>query len=542
MVRLNLISKLALAIGLVLLCTMALFAYLNLRSLKGLLLQEAISEADHITETIIRTTHNQMLRDDRPLFYKTIEEIGNQQGVERIRLINKTGRIIFSTDDAETGTVLGKHSEVCAVCHGGPELLLTAPSKNRSRRFYGKSGAEFLGITNAIYNEESCYTASCHFHPEQFKVLGVLDVVVPLDRMHSLLDAYRSRMLLLTLLLITLTSLSLTYFTQKLVNRPVRELLEHTQMLARGELDGLVHSFANDELGELADSFNTMTLNLKKARQELEGWGRDLEQIVQQRTQEITRMQAQLIRSEKLASLGELVAGIAHEINNPLTGILVFASLIQSNPKLDPALKSDIETVLRETKRCAGIVKGLLEFARCAPPQKAPCSLNDISDAALELVRHQILFQDVTIARNYTGRIPPLLLDPNQIEQVLVNMLVNAGHALRGEGMVMVVTGIDPVQGQAFIKISDNGCGISEANLHRIFDPFFTTKSNKGTGLGLSVSYGIIQEHGGRIEVQSEEGVGTSFTIFLPIPQQDTPPPRLPDPGRFDLDARPGEA
>ncbi|MBU5614342.1 sensor histidine kinase [Geomonas azotofigens] len=540
--RLNLISKLALATGLVLLCTMALFAYLNLRSLKGLLLQEAISEADRITETIIRTTHNQMLRDDRPLFYKTIEEIGNQQGVERIRLINKTGRIIFSTDDAETGTVLGKRSEVCAVCHGGPELLLTAPSKNRSRRFYGKSGAEFLGITNAIYNEESCYTASCHFHPEKFKVLGVLDVVVPLDRMHSLLDAYRGRMLLLTLLLITLTSLSLTYFTQKLVNRPVRELLEHTQMLARGELDGLVHSFAHDELGELADSFNAMTVNLKKAREELEGWGRDLELMVQQRTQEITRMQAQLIRSEKLASLGELVAGIAHEINNPLTGILVFASLIQSNPKLDPVLKNDIETVLRETKRCAGIVKGLLEFARCAPPQKTPCSLNEISDAALELVRHQILFQDVTIARNYSGRIPSLLIDPNQIEQVLVNMLVNAGHALRGEGMVMVVTGIDPVQGQAFIKISDNGCGIPEANLDRIFDPFFTTKSNKGTGLGLSVSYGIIQEHGGHIEVQSQEGAGTTFTILLPMPEAEAAASSPPTPATGQHPAGPASA
>ncbi|WP_224984743.1 sensor histidine kinase [Geomonas agri] len=537
--RLNLISKLALATGLVLLCTMALFAYLNLRSLKGLLLQEAISEADRITETIIRTTHNQMLRDDRPLFYKTIEEIGSQQGVERIRLINKTGRIIYSTDDSETGTVLGKHSEVCSVCHGGPQLLLTASSKNRSRRFYGKSGAEFLGITNAIYNEESCYTASCHFHPEKFKVLGVLDVVVPLDRMHSLLDAYRGRVLLLTLLLITLTSLSLTYFTQKLVNRPVRELLEHTQMLSRGELDGLVNSFAHDELGELADSFNAMTVNLKKAREDLERWGRDLELIVQQRTQEITRMQAQLIRSEKLASLGELVAGIAHEINNPLTGILVFASLIQSNPKLDPVLKNDIETVLRETKRCAGIVKGLLEFARCAPPQKSPCSLNDISDAALELVRHQILFQDVTITRNYSGRIPSLLLDPNQIEQVLVNMLVNAGHALRGEGMVMVVTGVDPVQGQAFVKISDNGCGIPEANLDRIFDPFFTTKSNKGTGLGLSVSYGIIQEHGGRIEVQSQEGTGTTFTILFPMPEADLPAPAPPEPATPRLPAGP---
>ncbi|BCG45912.1 integral membrane sensor signal transduction histidine kinase [Citrifermentans bremense] len=518
--RLNLISKLAIATSLVLLSTMALYAYLNFRSLQGLLLQEAISEADRISETILRATHNQMLRDDRPLFYKTIEEMGSQQGVERIRLINKTGRIIFSTDGAETGTLLQKDAKVCSVCHGGAHLLLTASSKHRSRRFFRAGGGELLGITNAIYNEESCYTASCHFHPESFKVLGILDVVVPLDRMYSVLDAYRNRSIALTLLVLTLTALCITLLTQKLVNRPVRELLEHTQMLSRGELDGLVHSFANDEMGELAESFNAMTLNLKRAREDLEGWGRDLEEMVQQRTYEVTQMQAQLIRSEKLASLGELVAGIAHEINNPLTGILVFSSLIQSNQKLDETLKNDIETVIRETKRCAGIVKGLLEFARCSTPQKELHCLNEISEAALTLIQHQILFQDITIIREYDEGLPLLLIDANQIEQVLVNMFVNAGHAMLGEGVLHIATGADPDQRQAYIAIHDNGCGIPQENLTKIFDPFFSTKANKGTGLGLSVSYGIVQEHGGHIDVVSEVGVGTSFTVTLPLPEQ----------------------
>jgi two-component system, NtrC family, sensor kinase len=530
-VRLNLISKLTIATGLVLLTTTLLFAYLDFRSLKALLLLEAISNADKISESIIRTTHNQMLRDDRPMFYKTMEEIGSQREVARIRLINKTGRVIFSTREAEVGTILDKRAELCSVCHRGKELLLTASSKNRSRRFY-EGGEELLGITNAIYNEESCYTASCHFHPEGFKVLGVLDVVVSLNEMHSLLDAYRNRSAALTLLLIALTSLSLTLFTQKLVNRPVRELLEHTKMLSRGELDSVVPSFANDELGELADSFNSMTLNLKKARGELEGWGRNLEQMVQQRTQEVTQIQAQLIRSEKLASLGELVAGIAHEINNPLTGILVFSSLIQSSPKLDETLKNDIQTVMRETNRCAGIVKGLLEFARCSPPQKGLGSVNDISEAALSLIEHQILFQDITVVREYGREIPLLLLDPNQFEQVLVNMFLNAGQAMQGEGLLTVATGIVPDQGGVFVKISDNGCGIPEANLAKIFDPFFSTKENKGTGLGLSVSYGIIEKHGGRIDVQSEMGTGTTFTILLPLlPDQEPPYPPQPEPG-----------
>ena len=521
-VRLNLISKLTIATGVVLLCTMALFAYLNLNSLKDLLLQEAISEADKITETIIRSTHNQMLRDDRPLFYKTIAEIGSQRGVERIRLINKTGRVIYSTRENETGTLLNKQAEICTICHGEKELRITASSRNRSRRFFSRTGEEFLGITNAIYNEESCYTASCHFHPERSKVLGVLDVVVSLDQMHTLIEAYRNRSIALILLLIALTSASLTVFTQKLVNRPVRELLEHTKMLARGELDGLVPSFANDELGELAESFNDMTLNLKKVRSELEGWGKTLEQMVQERTQELTHIQAQLVRSEKLASLGEVVAGIAHEINNPLTGILVFSSLIHSNPRLDETLKNDIDTVIRETKRCASIVKGLLEFARCSTPQKGLNSVNEVSDTALSLIEHQILFQDITVIRNYADDLPALMLDPNQIEQVFINIFINAAHAMQGEGTLTLRSWADREHGFVFFSIADNGCGISEAHLAKIFDPFFSTKENKGTGLGLSVSYGILQEHGGGIEVQSEEGAGTTFTIRLPL-QEDAP-------------------
>ena len=528
-VRLNLISKLAIATGLVLLSTMALFAYLNFNNLKGLLLQEAISDADKISDIIIRSTHNQMLRDDRPLYYNTIQEIASQRGVKRIRLINKAGRVIFSSREHETGMLLNKRVEVCVVCHGR-ELLLTASSANRSRRFTEASGEEFLGITSPIYNEQSCYTASCHFHPAALKVLGVLDVVVSLDKMHSLLEAYRNRSAALTLLLIVLTSLSLTLFTQKLVNRPVRELLAHTEMLSRGELDGLVPAFANDELGELARSFNAMTLNLKKAREELEDWGRNLEQMVQERSRELTRIQAQLVRSEKLASLGELVAGIAHEINNPLTGILFFASLLQSNPKLEQTLKNDVETVIRETKRCAGIVKGLLEFARCSTPQKNLCCVNEISDKALALIEHQLLFKDVTVVREYADDLPELLLDPDQFEQVLVNMFLNAGQAMRGEGVLKVTSLVDRRQACILVKISDNGCGIPEANLAKIFDPFFSTKENKGTGLGLSVSYGIIEEHGGGIDVQSEPGQGTTFTIRLPLGQPALPEPVPPHP------------
>ncbi|UFS71527.1 ATP-binding protein [Geomonas sp. RF6] len=518
--RLNLISKLTIATSVVLLLAMALFAYLNINNLKTLLLQEAVSDADKISETIIRATHNQMLRDDRPQFYKTMQEIGGQQGVERIRLINKTGRVIFSTKESEIGTMLNKRTDICAICHGGKEPLVSASSKNRSRRIYEQGGKELLGITNAIYNEESCYTATCHFHPESYKILGILDVVVSLDKMYSLLDAYRNRILILTLVLLGVMSLSLMLSTQKLVNRPVRELLEHTKLLSRGEFGGKVPAFAKDELGELAASFNNMTQNLRTAHEELEGWGRNLEQMVQERTRQLSQIQAQLIRSEKLASLGQLVAGIAHEINNPLTGILVFSSLVQGSPKLDESLRPDVATIIKETKRCANIVKGLLEFSRCSNPQTGPASINDICNSALSLVEYQSLFMNIAIIREYDETVPRLQLDSSQIEQVLVNIFVNAAQAMQGDGVLEIFSGVDRDGGWVYLSVKDSGCGIDEEHLPKIFDPFFSTKQNKGTGLGLSVSYGIIEKHGGTIDVQSEVGKGTIFTLKFPLPEE----------------------
>jgi two-component system NtrC family sensor kinase len=228
-------------------------------------------------------------------------------------------------------------------------------------------------------------------------------------------------------------------------------------------------------------------------------------------------MQAQLIRSEKLASQGELVAGIAHEINNPLTGILVYSSLITSDPKLDPDLKPDMETIVRETQRCASIVRGLLDFSRETPPQKKPLDMNQVIEESLNLVVHQSLFHDIVITKQYASDLPEFMADHNQIEQVFINLLLNAGQAMTGDGELTITTGLVAGGASVFAAIRDTGCGISEEHLGKIFDPFFTTKDQKGTGLGLSVSFGIIANHGGRIGVESVVGEGTTFTVILPL-------------------------
>jgi len=515
--RLSLITKLTILTSLILVAFMALFAYVNLRELRNLFLEEAASDVDKLSETIIKTTHYQMLINDLPRVYEMIREVGTQEGIRQIRMISKSGRIIFSTNDNEVGSMLESNSEALSMFNTGLDSKFPLSYRKKSRIFYDTKGNPLMGLSKAIYNEEGCYTSKCHFHPENLRVLGVLDVTVSLEKMQKQLGVYRARVITMTLILLILVWIGLTLCMLRMVNIPVQQLLQHAKEVGSGNLDAEVKILSRDEMGTLASVMNEMTLGLKKSHDQLEEWGRTLEKKVAERTQELEQMQAQLVRSEKLASLGELVAGIAHEINNPLTGILVFSSLIKGDKRLDPALHNDLDTIIQETDRCAKIVKGLLDFARETPPQKAWISLNDILDASLALVRNQAMFQNISIIRDYSEDIPAILADPNQLEQVFINMFLNAGHAMITGGTLRLTTAKAEDSNVVVAKVADTGCGIPEENLAKIFDPFFTTKDTSGTGLGLSVSYGIINSHGGTIEVESCVGIGTTFTIRLPI-------------------------
>lgn len=519
--RLNLITKLTLATGIILVVAMACLSWLRIGNLKRLLLEEAVASADNLSETIIRTTHYQMLENDLPRVFQMITEAGGQKGVERIRMISKDGTIVFSTDKDEMGKLVDKNAAACNMCHTGTEPLLHTSSMSRSRIFRSQKGFEVLGMAKGIYNEPKCSAAACHFHPDKARILGVLDVIVSLDYMNAQLAAYRSKTVIQTIVLLGLLTLSLTFFMAKLVTVPLHQLLTHTKKLAAGDLNSCVPVQSEDELGELARSFNDMTAKLRQARNELEEWAHNLEGKVEERTRELKQMQAQLIRSEKLASQGELVAGIAHEINNPLTGILVYASLITSDPKLAPELKPDMDTIVRETQRCASIVKGLLDFSRETPPHKHPLILKTVLEEALNLVIHQNLFHAITIKREFMAELPPVMADHNQIEQVFINLLLNAGQAMNGSGELTITTGLVPGGASVYTAVKDTGCGIPDEHLGKIFDPFFTTKEQNGTGLGLSVSFGIVANHGGKIGVESVVGKGTAFTVILPLSGED---------------------
>jgi two-component system NtrC family sensor kinase len=320
--------------------------------------------------------------------------------------------------------------------------------------------------------------------------------------------------------------LLLSFFITTGIIRPLREMVWATRKIAEGDLSLELSISSKDEIGQLAESFNHMLIRLKQARRELEDYGRTLEEKVEQRSQQLKKIQAQLMQSEKLASLGRLASGVAHEINSPLTGILTFSHLLMRKLKGNPELQRELELIVRETTRVSTIVRGLLDFARESKPQKRPCNINELILHTLSLVEHQSVFHDIRIVKNLDPQVAMILLDANQIQQVFMNVLLNAADAMPAGGTLTITSTMAPEDSFVQVRFADTGSGISEKNLHRIFDPFFTTKADKkGTGLGLAVSYGIIERHRGHIEVQSQEGKGTTFTIKLPQQALEEVPP-----------------
>jgi two-component system NtrC family sensor kinase len=316
--------------------------------------------------------------------------------------------------------------------------------------------------------------------------------------------------------LCTLFLLIMLYFITSTIIKPLRGMVVATNKIARGDLSHRVEIDFRDEIGQLAHSFNRMTEDLKRANENLIQWGKTLEKRVEERTKEVRDMQDFLIQSEKLASLGKMAAGIAHEINNPLTSILINTHLmLEKCEKKDPSYEN-LTLIADETSRCAQIVKGLLEFSRQTPPQKAKTDINELVDRTTQLLENQASFQNIKIVKNLDRTLPLIELDKNKIQQVFWNLMLNACDAMPTGGTLSIFSRLDDDRKYVDIVFIDTGVGIPRENILKLFDPFFTTKSS-GTGLGLAVSYGIIQQHDGHIDVKSEVGQGSVFTLKFPV-------------------------
>ena len=298
------------------------------------------------------------------------------------------------------------------------------------------------------------------------------------------------------------------------ISRPIRAMADAARKIADGDYSQKVEVSSDDEIGFLANNFNKMVAELVRAHQELKEWAETLERKVEKRTTELKAMQAHLIQSEKLAGVGKLAAGVAHEINNPLTCVLTNSSLMLGDLPPDDPRREDLQTIVDETLRCRKIVKGLLDFARQTKPQKQNLDLNKVVEDVLSLVRNQASFQNIAIRTEMDPNLPSVLADADQMRQVVLNIILNAADAMPQGGALRIHSYFEAKPKQVILRISDTGPGIPVEIQDKLFEPFFTTKRT-GTGLGLAIAYGIMERHKGALKVESSPGHGTTIVVIL---------------------------
>lgn len=354
------------------------------------------------------------------------------------------------------------------------------------------------------------------------RIVGILFVGIP----ENPFLAVRTSMMLAFLLVAgvgVLVVLAITYFITRSMIHPLEEMVEASNRIAAGDLDHSVSIDSHDEIGILANSYNKMLASIKAMKLELEEWGRTLEEKVNKRTEELVSVQMQMAQSAKLASIGRLAAGVAHEINNPLGGILTFSMLALEDCDDDHPMKQNLEVIVKQTLRCRETVKGLLDFARQSSSTPSLTEVNEVADKTLQLLERQTLFQNIRTVRRFAPDLPKVLIDAGRLQQVVINLVINAVDAMEESGTLTIETAASYDGKDILIRVSDTGKGIPAEALPLIFEPFFTTKKvGKGTGLGLSVVHGIVTSAGGKIEV-SNSPKGATFTVRLPVAKEGEP-------------------
>jgi two-component system NtrC family sensor kinase len=519
-------------VGLYLAVTLAamflLFAVLAVRHEREDLLREAASHVNQLSDVIVRSTRFAMLQNQPDHVHNIIGDVARHDLIDKVRIYSKEGVIIDSSLASEIGVKVDRKTEGCLQCHQGEKPLTRIPTNERARLFVTPDGRRMLASMEVIRNEPSCYNAACHAHKADQPVLGVLDIVYPLADIDRRLWTSGSMIVVLSIGFVVVASTLLGAFVHRFVYRPLGDLESGAKRLASGNLEEAIPVRSADEFGHVATAFNAMMTALRDSHAQLSGWAHTLEQRVAERTRALRQAEAEALRSEKLASVGLLAAGIAHELNNPLTGVLTFSTLMRKKMPEGSQDAEDLDLVIRETKRCAGIIRRLLDFAREKKPEKRYCDLNRIVEDTVRIIERPATLSDIAIRLELDPKLPRAWVDEDLVKQVVMNMLVNAQHAIDAKGGIAVRTRMAPqpkspgggaaAVPMAEISIVDTGCGIPEKDLARIFDPFFTTKGvGKGTGLGLSVSHGIVEAHGGVIEVESVVGQGSTFRIYLPV-------------------------
>lgn len=476
--------------------------------------------------------YHSMLENNKSQLQNTLDLINTMPGIEDVNMYDSKDNLAYSSFSDDT---TGHINPNCKGCHS--DLASLFPYKEKSYRIIdGDSeckmsetaeNSRHLLIRSPILNEPSCYSSTaCHAHRSGDEVLGSLLIKLPLGDLDTAVQRSSREFFFLAAFVTIVLASSLIFFTRRRIKDPLNAIIEASEVVATGNYSTRLDIGPNqlDDIRTLSKAFNHMLNNLESANLELQNWSRQLEYKVLKKSEELREVQNELINIEKIASLGKLSSSVAHEINNPLSGILVYAKLVQKklrNPHLEP---EDREMVLKylkliedETKRCGDIVKGLLDFSRQNQDHFEPRHLHDIVNETYSLMLHSVTIANISFTTDLAAGKDCIYCNSNQVKQAFVAILVNSTEAISGNGEIQISTR-NPDEETIRIDFTDNGSGISPENMPHIFEPFFTTKhTGTGIGLGLSIVHGIVLTHNGKIDVMSDPGKRTTLSITLPL-------------------------
>lgn len=503
----SLAFRTALWIALALFFVHAFFSHWTIRMQSRRLFERTKSETIRLSSAIKASLERDMLERERGRMQMLVQTIGQEAGIENIRLFDRHGWVYYAKYEEDVGQWVNKEEdESCRLCHR-PEGAL----KHTTAIFKAADGHRVFRIDYPLYNEPRCQT--CHDAAD--RINGNLVIDISMEGVDKELSQNRKSLLLMSIISLLAGIGVVSLLIAQFVHRPIFSLVEKMAEVEEGNLDVSVQVERDDEIGRLARSFNTMTARLKALYE-------TLEERIAERTRQLEASQAQLLQSSKLASIGRLAGGVAHEINTPIGIIMMRGQDLVEEAKrlrLPEDMVEDLDVIHRQADKVAQIVRELLTFSRESPFHPEPMDVNDTVDRTIRLMDHTLSRRGIQLRTALAHDVPPTVGDATRMEQVLVNLINNAVDAMPGGGTVWIRTEHRVENGRiwAAIRVRDSGIGIPAEYLDRVFDPFFSTKEvGRGTGLGLAVSYGIVEQHGGRIFIQSAEGQGTEVLVLLP--------------------------
>ncbi|SFE72910.1 two-component system, NtrC family, sensor kinase [Sunxiuqinia elliptica] len=502
------------------------------RSVNETYMKSVISEnGNNISFLVEGALYDAMLKNDQASLQRTLDLINNMSGIDNVSMYDANNNLAYTSISAKSAN----HSDPdCISCHVDFSQMFSAEEKSY-RIIEAKSecimnpdndSVRNLMIKSPILNAPSCHTAACHAHSADQKILGSLIIKMPLEKLDSALQESTTDFFLMATLMTILFILFLILFTNKKIKNPLNEIIRAAEKVAKGDKNTRLRIKPNSlsDMRMVSYAFNEMLDNLHTANTELQNWSQQLEYKVQKKSEELGQAQNELINIERIASLGKLSLSVAHEINNPLSGILIYTKLIYkqlSNPALDQTkvnnMLKHLKLIESETKRCGDIVKGLLDFSKKDQEGFEAKHLHKILSDTATLMSHPMKIANIHFLTDLSAKHDQIFCSPNQIKQACMAILVNASEAVGENGEITLRTH-NPNSDHIQIEIIDNGIGIAEADLPYVFEPFFSTKEKaSGTGLGLSIVHGIIQSHKGKTEAKSQPGKGTTIAITLPL-------------------------